>query len=267
MLKFLTVCSAQASAALLVSASAALPASSLAQLAYEPVALAWTAMEVEHAGVNGWEAIRQRAAHDDPLDCRSACERAQSIFQELLLVARAQTPLARQLDWSLTIVRDPAIRALSFPGGQIVISDAFIGAELVSDEALAFVLSHEMAHCVLEHERQALTFARMLLPREVPRSVADVYTEMDYNFGLLQSMEPVLQQGELEADELGLLMASAAGFAPSRQLEFMQHEVRRAGNETTVVNTHPTAGQRLQLLRDRLPLAERLYAASPVRGN
>jgi len=216
-------------------------------LAYGPVALAWTATEVEQAGASDWEAIRKRAEHGD---CGSTCERARSIFHELLPIARAQTPLAQRLEWSLTIVGDPSIRALSFPGGQIVVSEPFISAEPMSDEALAFVLSHEMAHCVLEHERQALTFARMLLPREVPRSVADVYTEMDFNFGLLESMEPVLQQGELEADELGLLMASAAGFAPSRQLEFMQQEALREGHETAVFTTHPAASQRLQLLRE-----------------
>jgi Zn-dependent protease with chaperone function len=245
----------------------ALPASFPPQLAYEPVALAWTAREVEQAGARGWEAIRKQTAHDGQPDCRSACERAQPIFRELLKVARIQTPRARQLAWSLTVVRDPAISAMSFPGGQIVVSEAFMTTQPMSDEALAFVLAHEMAHCVLEHERQALTFARMLLPREIPRSVADVYTEIDFNFGLLESMEPVLQQGEFEADELGLLMASAAGFAPARQLEFMEHEAQRAGAETAVVNTHPPARQRLQLLRERMPLAERLYWASPARSN
>ena len=38
-----------------------------------------------------------------------------------------------------------------------------------------------------------------------------------------------MQQGELEADDLGLLMASAAGFAPQGQLAFLVHEVD--GNE------------------------------------
>jgi Zn-dependent protease with chaperone function len=206
----------------------ALPASFPPQLAYEPVALAWTAREVEQAGARGWEAIREQTAHDGQPDCRSACERAQPIFRELLKVARIQTPRARQLAWSLTVVRDPAISAMSFPGGQIVVSEAFVTTQPMSDEALAFVLAHEMAHCVLEQ---------------------------------------VLQQGEFEADELGLLMARAAGFAPARQLEFMDHEAQRAGAETAVVNTHPPARQRLQLLRERMPLAERLYWASPAPSN
>jgi len=97
----------------------------------------------------------------------------------------------------------------------------------------------------------------MLLPRDVPRSVRDMYTEMDFNFGLLMAMEPVMHQGEFEADELGLLLASVAGFAPRRQLAFIEGEVAAAGRRP-LLSTHPTPQARLDRLRAALPLAERL---------
>ena len=76
-------------------------------------------------------------------------------------------------------------------------------------ETLAFVLAHEMIHSILEDERQALTYAQLLLPRQIVRSVTDMYVEIELNASLLMAMEPVMQQGEYEADELGMLLASA----------------------------------------------------------
>ena len=84
-------------------------------------------------------------------------------------------------------------------------------------ETLAFVLAHEMIHSILEDERQALTYAQLLLPRQIVRSVTDMYVEIELNASLLMAMEPVMQQGEYEADELGMLLASAAGFDPDTQ--------------------------------------------------
>jgi len=230
------------------------------ELAYEPVALGWSSDEIERATSGTYAAIVQRATGDARHGCRRHCERLERIFARLSVVARDQTARSRRLPWSLTVVRLSDVHALALPAGQVVVSESFIDRRALSDEALAFVLAHEMAHCILEHERQALTFARLLLPRDVPRTVPDMYTEIDFNFALLQAMEPVLQQGEYEADELGLLLASVAGFAPERQLAFIEAEVADGAPPRALVSTHPTPQARLQRLRAALPLAQRLLA-------
>lgn len=231
---------------------------------YEPVALRWTAAEVERATAVNGTAIVQRAERAGRLGCRAHCERIERIHARLVAQARRDSERGRAIDWSLTVVRLPDVEALALPGGQIVVSEDFIDERASSDEALAFVLAHEMAHSILEHERQALSFAHMLLPRQVTRSVRDMYAELDFNFALLKAMEPVMQQGEFEADELGLLLAASAGYAPERQLEFLAREVAAAGDGAhagdSLVRTHPPAAQRLAALRARLPLAQRLVA-------
>ncbi len=232
------------------------------QVAYEPVGLGWSANEVERTGTRQMAALLQRAHAAQALGCRQHCQRLERIFERLLPVARAQTARSSGLPWSLTVVRLADVDAMALPGGQLLVSEHFIDQRALSDEALAFVLAHEMSHSILEHERQALTYARNLLPRQVPRTVQDIYTEMDYNFRLLKSLEPVMQQGELEADELGLLMASAAGFDPEKQLAFLQSEAQDAPQRRALVSTHPAALRRLQALHERLPLAQRMWDAS-----
>ena len=227
------------------------------QLAYEPTGLHWSAAEVERATSSQIDELAARAARADRLGCLRHCERLARVFARLVEHARAQTVRSASLPWSLLVVRLPDIEAMAVPNGRLLISEAFIDERLPSDEALAFVLAHEMAHSILEHERQALSFARLLLPAQVQRNVRDVYVEIDHNFALLKAMEPVMQQGEYEADELGLLMASAAGFDPGRQLTFMEKECLTQGAPMPLVATHPAPCQRLDALRVRLPLAQR----------
>lgn len=252
--------------ALMLVAAPGLAAESWAELAYEPLALGWSAGEVERATAANFEPIVLRARQQGHLGCRQRCEQIRRIFDRLVPLARQQTARAQQLHWSLTMVRSPDVEAMALPGGQVLISEAFVHAHDLHDAPLAFVLAHEMAHSILEHERQTLHFARMLLRQDVPRSVADMYVEIGYNFALLASLEPVMQQGELEADELGLLLASAAGYAPRHQLRFIEQQVLRdKGALPTLVRTHPPARERLRQLRLRLPLAERLYARARAR--
>jgi len=233
------------------------------ELAYEPVALGWSPDEVARATSGTFAAIVRRAEQARQMGCQRHCDRLERVFARLLVVARGQTQRSRHLPWSLTIVRLTDVDALALPGGQVVVSESFVDRHALSDEALAFVLAHEMAHSILEHERQALTFARLLLPRDVPRTVSDMYTEMDYNFALLQAMEPVMHQGEYEADELGLLLASAAGFAPERQLAFIEAEAAEGSPRRPLLSTHPAPQARLARLRAALPLARRLLPNEP----
>ena len=228
------------------------------ELAYEPIALGWSSDEVEQATAENGTAIAERAQQLAQLGCSRYCERLERIFARLVTQARGQTERARRLPWSLTVVRLNDVQAMALPGGQVVVSEAFIARLGASDAELAFVLAHEMAHSILEHERQALTFARMLLPRNVSRSVSDMYVEMSFNFALLKAMEPAMQEGEFEADELGLLLASAAGYAPEQQIEFMEREAGEEPGAEPLIATHPPASERLARLRMRLPLAQRL---------
>lgn len=239
------------------------PVTTGAQLAYEPVALHWSAAEVELATSANFDAIVSRAQRQGQLGCEQRCTQIQRIFERLLPLARAQSSHAQRLPWALTVVRSTDVEAMALPGGHVLVSEAFIQRRAPGDEALAFVLAHEMAHSILEHERQTLHFARMLLRQEVSRTVDDMYVEIGYSFALLTALEPVMQQGEFEADELGLLLASAAGFDPQAQLAFITGLMGVDTSVKSLVQSHPPIADRLSQLRARLPLALRVYAAAP----
>jgi Zn-dependent protease with chaperone function len=227
------------------------------QLAYEPVGLGWSGEEVEHASAVQMDTLAERAEKAGQMGCSAHCERLTRVFDRLITEAQEQTVRSATLPWSLMVVRLPDVNAIAMPNGRLAISESFVDQHLPTDETLAFVLAHEMIHSILEHERQALTYAQLLLPRQIVRSVKDMYVEIDFNASLLMAMEPVMQQGEYEADELGLLLASAAGFDPDRQIAFLESQCRNDGGRQPVVATHPPTCQRMQALQSLLPLARR----------
>lgn len=233
-------------------------------LTYEPVALAWSSAEVEQATIGNLQIIKERAQKTNELGCRRYCDRLDHVFNRLLPLARAQTTHAAKLNWSLTVVQLADVDAMALPGGQLIISEHFIQTHQLSDAMLAFVIAHEMSHSILEHERQVLSLARMLLPPHIPRSVSDVYTEMEFNRKLVRAIEPMIQQGEFEADELGLLMAAKAGYAPESQVAFIEAQATvtadTSSNSVAFLMSHPGARQRFARLQERLPLARRLFS-------
>jgi Zn-dependent protease with chaperone function len=233
-----------------------------AVLADPPVALAWSAEEIDEATRDQALPVLERARRDDRLGCQRHCEALQRVFARLVARACEDSSRACRIDWRLSVVRNDTVEAMALPGGHVIVSEAFIDEAVPNEDALAFVLAHEMAHSILEHERQALTFVRMLLPRQVPRTVADVYVEIDHNLGLLKAMEPVMQQGEREADELGFLLAAASGHEPARQLGFIERAAALGEPRRGLVQTHPALADRLAWLRERLPLALRLHQAA-----
>ena len=158
----------------------------------------------------------------------------------------------------LVVLRSPDTEALSFADGTLVISENFIARSGLDEAQIGFVLSHEASHVLLQHERQTLTSMLAMLPSKSVRTQEDLYSELEYNyFSMSESFSFVFQKIELEADEIGMQLAAMAGFVPQLQLRFMEQRAMVA-TESSIYATHPPAFERLQRLRDQMPMALRL---------
>jgi predicted Zn-dependent protease len=223
-------------------------------LDFERSGLAWSPAEVNQAGQAALDTVLERARQADALGCRETCGRIERVWWQLV----ATLPPEQAGPLRLHVVRLADEDAFAIPGGDVLLSEPFVEAHAPDDAQLAFVLAHELAHVLLQHERQTLTAALSLLPRAVPRSVEDVYVELQFNHRLLKELEPVYQQAEREADEVGLDLAALAGFAPEAQLEFLQAQAREPERDV-LIRTHGSAAERLAAAQAVLPLARRLY--------
>jgi len=211
---------------------------------------------IDHAQANK-QALLDDARAKGQLGCAAYCAQLAGVWRKLLPVIRFQQT-GRAPAFHLVVVTNPDIHALSFPDGTVVISEVFIRRMQLAAPQLAFVLAHEAAHVLLQHERQTLTSMLALIPSRAQRTPQDVYTEMEFNyFAMADAMSVVFHHVELEADELGLQLAALAGYAPEAQLLLLERSMQQ-GSRQSMVSTHPDMSSRLRKLRTLLPLAQRL---------
>lgn len=221
--------------------------------------LAFTDTEVIAHAEPARRALLQQLRQSGRLGCEAHCIRVAAVWRALRPVIAAQRT-GRQVDMQLVVVRDPQINALSFPDGTIVVSESFIDRLVLGPAELAFVLAHEAAHVLLQHERQGLTSMLALIPSRAQRTPRDVYTEIEFNyFAMSDAMQLVFHQVEREADELGLQLAALAGYPPHAQMRFLEQASERDLPQASMLSSHPDMRSRLESLRRTLPLAQRLW--------
>lgn len=228
------------------------------RLAEPSSGLAYSASEIARRGEREMTRFMQRTGQSGQLGCVLHCATVQNVWAALQPVFQSQG-IEGSHALRLVVVRQSDVEALSFADGTVVISEAFISHANLQSAEIAFILAHEASHVLMQHERQTLTTMLALMPSTIKRTPGDLYVEMEYKyFSLSEPLSVMFHQVEFEADEIGMQLASMAGFQPDAQLKFME---RQAGGdqERSMASTHPAAGQRLRRLQELLPLAWRIY--------
>ncbi len=165
--------------------------------------------------------------------------------------------------WQYLIVDDPkVINAAMFPGGKMVVYTGIIHFAKSEDE-LATVIAHEIAHGIARHgaERYSQHLAVNLAATVLEATLANSKNYPLYMaaFGLGAQFGVLLPYSRLhenEADYIGFLAMAKAGYHPNAAIQFwerMEKEARFKSIE--FFSTHPSYETRLTRLREALPLA------------
>lgn len=246
----------------LVAAVALLASTGLAQAAFviaPDQGLAFSIAAVRKYEGQRWRADLAQRRKDGVLGCRAYCARLQRIFARLEAAARAHAT-DNPPHWDLAVSRSPTDMAFSLAGGHVLIGEPFIRKFALTDDQIAFVLAHEMAHVLYQHDRQYLTEALHLLPRGVKLSVYGIYGSLSSDINMSFELFPVRQRQEYAADRAGLFLATYAGFKPRAMLGFMRKlAVREDATKGYQWDPeHPRADARLKRLEALLPMAQAL---------
>ena len=171
--------------------------------------------------------------------------------------------------WRLIVVKeDDIINAISLPTGDIIIYTGLINNCRNHDE-LGLIMGHEVAHIVLNHgcetlSRQGLisflgAFVIATIWFLIPSDVISFVTHRIFNSSVKILVEyPYSQKLELEADEVGLMLASKACYDPNRSINVW----KQMPDQQRYTSTHPCNEERLSMLSSLAPSAQRLYDSS-----
>lgn len=189
--------------------------------------------------------------------------RLQRIFPRLIRAAVYERPAAAGLGWEIHACSRCPENAEAMPGGKVLVSADFIANLGLTDDELAYLLAHEMAHVLAEHTREFATAARYFVDNGLARDYADIQHELTENVPVLLRMAQLSVLQELDADYIGFVLGAHAGFAPEAMISLLQ---KLGDHGSSLFGTHPTTARRLKQARTMLDAARRL-AARPVSGD
>jgi Zn-dependent protease with chaperone function len=160
----------------------------------------------------------------------------------------------RGMKFDVRVIRNNTANAFVIPGGHVYVFTGLL--DLVqSDDELAAVISHELAHAERRHSLQnfrASTIAVALLERAV-KNKKDRET-----WGALLSYLTLMKfsrQQEDEADDIGQFRMARAGFNPAAQVSLWEKFLRKFGDSKGLeqyLSSHPPSSDRVENARKNL---------------
>ncbi len=185
-------------------------------------------------------------------------ENSVSVFFE----KKGQKDPTENFEWEYVVVdNDKVVNAWCMPGGKIAVYTGIL--KLTKNlNALSIVMGHEIAHAVAKHsierQSQAVTI-------NIGTQVADIFlggainktrntvgqnTGIDiFRIGLLN---PFGRQQETEADYLGLIFSSLAGYDIRESIKFWQRmsDKKKGKEPPQFLSTHPSSKNRISNLNN-----------------
>lgn len=178
--------------------------------------------------------------------------------------------------WETRVVASEEQNAFCLPGGKIVVYEGILPA-CENEAGLAVVMSHEVAHVLARHggERMSQTAlvngaksAVALALRNKEKVTQEMWMQaygIGTNYGFLL---PYSRKHESEADHIGLMLMSKAGYDPSEAPRFWTRfaAAGKSAKPPELLSTHPADARRASDLEKLLPQAIDIYrqAANPV---
>ena len=169
--------------------------------------------------------------------------------------------------WEFNLVNNKDVNAWCMPGGKVVVYTGIL--PYTKDEAgLAVVMGHEIAHAIAQHgnERmsqqlavQAVGTSIDLFMQQKPQQTRDIFMSA-FGVGSQLGVLAYSRSHESEADKLGLVFMTMAGYDPARALSFWK-DMKSAGGAKPpeLLSTHPSDDKRIRDIQAYLPNA-RKYA-------
>lgn len=220
--------------------------------------MAVSSAEVDQAAAQQYAQLIADARSKGLLDRNSSqVARVTTISARLIQQTPAFRPDARNWNWETHVLTSSEVNAWCMPGGKIAVYTALIEKLQITDDELAAVLGHEIAHALREHARERISeqMGAGVLANglELLGSLYGIQGIGNVaNTGLQLGLElPHSRLQETEADRIGVELAARAGYNPHAAVTLWgKMENIGGGQPIKFLSTHPAPADRLRDLTD-----------------
>ncbi|MFO0821357.1 MAG: M48 family metallopeptidase [Pirellulales bacterium] len=181
----------------------------------------------------------------------------------------------KDYQWEFKVIASPQQNAFCLPGGKVAVHEGILPI-CESEAGLAVVMSHEIAHALARHggerisqgyaveaAKQAMSYVTQTQDQQRQEMIMKAYGAAS-QYGVIL---PYSRKHESEADHIGLMLMSKAGYDPAEAPRFWQRfGAANAGQQPMeFFSTHPSDANRAANLMGLLPEAQQLYALAPEK--
>ena len=206
-------------------------------------------------------------------DNSAELERVRKIANRLISQVGVFRADASKWKWEVNVERNDQLNAYCMPGGKIMVYSGLIEKLNATDDELAAVIGHEIAHALREHGRERMSQAYVqqfglqalaaVLTNGSSAAVGNASMQAASMGSQLFFALPNSREQEREADKIGLELAARAGYNPDAAVSLWQKMEAQGGSKPPeFLSTHPASANRITELRALTPKVRPLYEAA-----
>jgi predicted Zn-dependent protease len=228
------------------------------------------AEELERQADMQYEQIKRQAAARRalaPAD-HPQVRRLRAIAARIIPHAGRFNRRASEWEWEINLIGSRQINAFCMPGGKIAFYTGILDNLQLSDDEVAVVMGHEIAHALREHARERIAKSQLtqlgasLLGELVGKGR---YADLFQVGGNLLTLK-FSRDDESEADAVGLELAARAGYDPRAGISLWRKmNAASRGAPLPWLSTHPSGDDRIRDIERHLPEVMPLYEKAATR--
>ncbi|MCO6501407.1 MAG: M48 family metallopeptidase [Vicingus serpentipes] len=179
-----------------------------------------------------------------------------------------QSKRIKNYKWEFNLVNQNLVNAWAMPGGKVVVYQGLLPVAQ-SDEGLAVVMGHEIAHAIARHGNERMSqgilaaaggVAIAVYMKDKPQETQALFLGA-YGVGAGLGILAFSRNQESEADKLGMVFMAMAGYQPKEAIPFWERMSAAGGGGSVpeFLSTHPGHDTRIERIKEWLPNAESYY--------
>jgi predicted Zn-dependent protease len=228
--------------------------------------------QIEQQAAQQYLSLKRQANEQNALADQNdpQLQRLQAIARKLVPFALRWNPRAPQWQWEVTLLQSDQVNAFCMPGGKIAFYRGILNKLKMTDDEIAIVMGHEIAHALREHGRERMAKSGLVdIAGRLAGAGLSSWLGIDPRItnsvtgaGAKLAVLKFSREDETEADVVGLDIAARAGYDPRAGVILWQKmALVNKGAPPQWLSTHPAGTNRIDEIRKHLPDVLPLYAA------
>jgi predicted Zn-dependent protease len=227
-----------------------------------------SAAEVEKGSEKAYLDVMNKAKSEGKLNADAKdVGRVRSIAKNMIPQTAVFRKDAPNWKWEVNVIESDQLNAWCMAGGKIAFYSGLIDKLSLTDDEIAAVMGHEIAHALREHARERMS-------QQMATSLGVNLIAAGFGLGNLGANMtslaakvtfslPYAREHETEADRMGVELAARAGYNPRAAVALWQKMAQQnKGGTPQLLSTHPAPENRMRDLEDYSERVQSLYVAA-----